>query len=279
VNPASIAGSLARVRAIARVTWLEAVRQRFFSVLLLIGVGGVASGLFFREFNFGVSELKFIADFGFGGLTLFGSIVAIVGTAQLFFSDIDNRTVYTVLAKPVHRGEFLAGKFLGAALVLGVFVGSLGLSIGAVLAWREQAILETLIDIPDSPLVSYATVASLVLLQAVKLALLAAITLFVASYARTNLFTVVVCFVVLVICHLQPVAQEAWRASAALFPRVMGGALALIFPNFQLFTFKDGPSIDGRIPVGDVLRVALYGIGYTGVVMSLAIFSFSRREL
>lgn len=70
---------------IARNTFVEAVRQKFFSFLLLLGVGLIALSLAMTNFDFGDSELKFIADFGFGGVFLFGSVLAVVMSVQLFF--------------------------------------------------------------------------------------------------------------------------------------------------------------------------------------------------
>ncbi|MGH8020727.1 MAG: ABC transporter permease [Opitutaceae bacterium] len=267
--------------ALAGVTWKEAVRQRFFSVLLLLGIGVVASALFFREFNFGASELKFVADFGFGGLTLFGSILAIVGTSQLFFGEIETRSVTTILAKPVRRGEFVVGKFLGIAMLLALYVLVLGAVIAAVLWGRERSLLADAepAGAAASGLVSYASVALLAALQGIKFALLAAFTLLIASYARTNLFTVISGFVVLIICHLQPLAQEAWDRSGSLLARVVGGFLAVVFPNFRLFDPGTGVGVASALPPGDVAIAAAYGVCYVAVVLGLAVFSFSRREL
>jgi ABC-type transport system involved in multi-copper enzyme maturation permease subunit len=127
----SVPFSFNRLGIIAGNTFLEAVRQKLFLFLLLLAAGLVASALFFREFNFGSSELKFIADFGFGALIFFGSALTITTTAQLFFSEIENRTALTLLAKPLWRAEFVFGKFLGVFAVIGVFCA---LTIGLMLA-------------------------------------------------------------------------------------------------------------------------------------------------
>ena len=109
--------ALGQVWKIARLTFLEAVRQRFFNFLVLLSLALIGSANFFRQFDFGPQELRFISDFGLGGITFFGSILAIVATAQLFFGEIENRTALTMLAKPVRRWSFIAGKLLGVALL------------------------------------------------------------------------------------------------------------------------------------------------------------------
>ena len=128
--------ALRRTHWIARITFLEAVRQRLFSFLLLLGAALAVSSVAFRFLNFGHGELKFVADFGFGILFLFGSLLAVVMTAQLLYAELDNRTALTLLAKPVSRSEFLLGKFFGVWAVLGVFIVLLCSILAGVLLTR-----------------------------------------------------------------------------------------------------------------------------------------------
>ncbi|HTB63264.1 MAG TPA: ABC transporter permease, partial [Opitutales bacterium] len=127
-----------QIGQIARLTFLEAVRQRFFNFLVLLSVALIGCASFIRQFDFsGDNELRFIADFGLGGIMLFGSILAIVATAQLFFGEIENRTALTMLAKPVRRWSFITGKLFGVSLLLLVFVVILTGLLAAYLWWRE----------------------------------------------------------------------------------------------------------------------------------------------
>src|SRR5690348_18513051 len=98
---------LVRVQVVARNTIREAMRQRLFQFFGLLAVLLVLGAQALRGLNFGTSELKFIADFGFGSIAFFGSVIAIVTTSQLFFSEIESRTVLTLLARPIWRGEFV----------------------------------------------------------------------------------------------------------------------------------------------------------------------------
>jgi ABC-type transport system involved in multi-copper enzyme maturation permease subunit len=271
--------SAQRVFLIAGNTWLEAVRQRFFNLLVLLGVGFVFSSLFFREFNFGTSELKFIADFGFGALAFFGAVLAIVGTAQLLFSEIESRTILTLLAKPVLRSEFILGKFLGVAAMLVVFVAVVSVAIAAVLSWREAELTAALGTPGKSGLVALGGVFVFAGLQALKLAIVAAATILIATFARTHLFAVTVSFMVLIICHLQPLAQGVWGRSESWLTRILSGGLAVLFPNFQVFNLGDQVASGRSIALDTAVPVAAYGLGYLAVLLALAIFSFRRREI
>lgn len=280
MSVASVPFSFNRLGLIAGNTFLEAVRQKLFLFLLMLAIGLVASALFFREFNFGSSELKFIADFGFGALVFFGSALTIATTAQLFFSEIENRTALTLLAKPLWRAEFVFGKFLGVFAVIGVFCA---LTIGLMLALLYHREGQLMAANPEAfeagRIISYGDLVIVGALQWIKFGVLTAIVLLIASFSNTNLFTVVTGFFVLVICHLQYLARDAWgKVDNALLAGVVQ-ALSYVFPNFQLFNLADnigqGSGVDGEV----ALRVAGYGLVYIAVIGGLAVYSFRSREI
>lgn len=268
-----------RVGVIARNTFLEAVRQKLFNFLVVIAVGMTASSLFLRDFNFGASELKFVADFGFGAIVFFGSILAIVATAQLFFSEIENRTALTILAKPVFRSEFIFGKFAGVAAVLMVFIALMTLLLAGILFWRESAMIAEMPELKEEALVHYGDIFVFGLLQWLKFCILAAITMVVASFSNSNLYTVVVSFFILIICHLQYMAVETWQNIAYLPAKLLVRMLSLVFPNFQLFNVGDLVALGERLPLAVFGQIALYSIGYILVFSGLAIYSFRQREI
>jgi ABC-type transport system involved in multi-copper enzyme maturation permease subunit len=280
MSVASVPFSFNRLGLIAGNTFLEAVRQKLFNFLLLLAIGLVASAQFFREFNFGSSELKFIADFGFGALIFFGSALTIATTAQLFFSEIENRTALTLLAKPLWRAEFVFGKFLGVFAVIGVFCA---LTIGLMMAllWHREGQLMAANpdDFAAGRIIAYGDLLIVGLLQWLKFGVLTAIVLLIASFSNTNLFTVVTGFFVLVICHLQYLARDQWSNVDNVLLAGAVRALSFIFPNFQLFNLADeigqGSGVSGDV----ALRVAAYGLAYIAVIGGLAVYSFRNREI
>src|ERR1700690_4038250 len=90
-----------------------------------------ASGLFDEQ-------IKFVKDFGCGAIGLFGFAIALLSTAQLIPQELHNRTIYTILAKPVRRSEFLLGKFFGVVLLLALCVALMSLAFAAALYWQES---------------------------------------------------------------------------------------------------------------------------------------------
>ncbi len=274
--------SFARLSVIAGNTVLEAVRQKVFLFFLLLGVVFVLGAQSLLDFNFGGSQLKFIYDLGMGTMLFFGSTLTIATTAQLFFSEIENRTALTLLAKPVWRTEFIFGKFLGVWAVVGVFCALLtGLLISLIL-WHEHALLrEQSGSLAAVAAIPYGDLVTVGLLQWLKFGVLAAITLLIASFSNTNLFTVVMSFVILVICHLQALAHRFYENSENLTRpvRLLVETLARIIPNFQLFNVADQVWAPGGVDGLLALRVGCYALVYILVIGALAVYSFRRREI
>lgn len=270
-----------RIRHIAANTFLEAVRQKFFGFLLILAIGLIASSNFFRQFNFEGGELKFIADFGFGSILLFGSILSIVAAAQLFFSEIENRTALTILAKPVYRWEFVAGKFFGVAAMLFVFTLLMSALLAAMLYWREGTLIQRYPDaFTAGRLIDYPGLLLFVVLQWLRFCILSAITFFVASFSNTNLYSVVVSFFVMIICQLQYVATDSWNEIANPLLRGTVYLLSMLFPNFQMFNVGDMLVLpEASISPGTVLAIAGYAIAYIVAFNALAVFSFRNREI
>jgi ABC-type transport system involved in multi-copper enzyme maturation permease subunit len=272
--------SLRRVVLIAQNTWLEATRQRLFNFLLFLALALVLGARWFRDFNLGAPELKFLADCGFGAMAFFGAALIVTASAQLFFSEIENRTALTLLAKPVWRAEFVLGKYLGVAALAAVFCALLTALLIVVLWWREGELMRLFPDnFPNGRVVSYSVVMVAGLLQWLKLAVLGAFTLLVASFAQTQLFTVVTGFFILVICHLQYLAQDAYHRGGSWFGRMIGNGIASIFPNFQLFALSDSLNAADALPWLSVARIGLYACGYVAAACALAVYSFRQREI
>src|SRR5688500_4056796 len=110
-------GPIWRITAIARNAFREAVRDRVLYNLVLFVLLLTAASIFIGELS-GGQERKVIVDLGLSAMLLFGVFIAIFVGVGLVYKEIERRTVYTIFAKPVSRGEFLLGKYLGLCLTL-----------------------------------------------------------------------------------------------------------------------------------------------------------------
>ena len=293
-SPKHRAFSFDRIAAIAANTLTELTRQRVFYVLLIFGLALIGSSIFIAQFTF-QQEFQILKDVSLGAMSIFSSLLAIIASARLLSQDIDDRTIYTILAKPVPRFEYVLGKLAGVLLLLAISLAVMAVLFAAVLYFREQAVLrETTREMSRAPQEQlndalnavraaglntdvFAGVAVIFL----KACLLAALTLLVSTFATTNIFTVAVMVFVYVIGHLQATAREYWlqQPSAGWAARIFLGAIAVIFPDLQAFNLVDQIVAGVAIPLAIFTKTALLGIFYVLIYTSAAIFVFYGKEL
>src|ERR1041384_3560441 len=130
-------GSLWRMSAIARNAFREAVRDRVVSNLVLFVLLLTAASIFIGELSRG-QERKIIVDLGLSAMLLFGMFIAIFVGVGLVYKEIERRTIYAVFSKPVGRGEFLVGKYLGLCLTLLVNVLVMGVGVSRALLYVSR---------------------------------------------------------------------------------------------------------------------------------------------
>jgi len=281
--PNFMKSSLTRISWMTRLTFLEAIRQRFFAFLILLSAALVLSSVSFRFLDFGHGELKFVCDFGFGGMFLFGSVLAVVMSAQLFFAEMDNRTALTLLAKPVSRTEFLVGKFIGVWLVLGVFIFTLSTLLAIILWARCQELTAAAIEVGKAPPeLSITGLFSYTGMQWARLGVVAAMILMVASLARTFLFTVIVGAMLVVAGQLQWLAQETLLKPGDLnfFSKALLSISTYIIPNLQQFNIGDALTLDhGSVADGAVTLALFSGTCYIVVFLFIGSLIFRQREI
>lgn len=293
-SPKHRAFSFDRIGTIAANTLTELTRQRVFYVLLIFGLTLIGSSIFIAQFTF-QQEFQILKDVSLGAMSIFSSLLAIIASARLLSQDIDDRTIYTILAKPVPRFEYVLGKLAGVLVLLAISLAVMAVLFAAVLYFREQAVLsETTREMNRAPQEQlndalnavraaglntdvFAGVAVIFL----KACLLAALTLLVSTFATTNIFTVAVMVFVYVIGHLQATAREYWlqQPSAGWAARIFLGAIALIFPDLQAFNLVDQIVAGVAIPLAIFTKTALLGIFYVVIYTLAAILVFYGKEL
>ncbi len=269
--------SFARVGLIAAHTFRVAVRQRLSRLLLAMLASSAAAALVLRDFHFGSSEQKFILDAGFGAVAMFGAILAIVATAQLFSAELERRTVLMVLAKPVRRTEFILGQLSGVLLLLLVFCASVTALLVGLTWWPRGGPAAGAAGVAVPAVCGSAALCGLV--QWLKLGVLAAFTLLVSCYARSSLLAVMVGFGVLAIGHLHHLARDFYAVTGPAWAALVARLVSLALPDFQLFAVADRASAGGPWPGGMLAGIAVYALAYMGVLTALAVWFFRRREL
>jgi len=114
-----------RTYAIALNTFREAVRDRVLYGVLGCAVLVLLFALALAELSLGEEE-RVVADIGFASISLFSVVIAIFLGSSLLYKEIERKTLYVILPKPIARGEFLVGKYFGILLTALVFIGLMG---------------------------------------------------------------------------------------------------------------------------------------------------------
>ena len=286
--------SLGRVTAISGNTLTGLVRLKIFYGLLLFALLLIGASAFMARMTF-QQEFQVLKDVGLGAMSIFTSLLAILATARLLPQEIEERTAYTVLAKPVSRFEYLLGKLLGVFLLLALSLLAMAALFFAVLVLREQSVLaETGRQMSGAPPEQVADALTGVRAAAyntnlfpgiavlyAKACLLAALTLFVSTFASSTLFTIIVMAFVYFIGHLQSIAREYWLQSntAGWLTKTFLAVVALLFPDLQSFNLTDDVVAGTAIPVSLLLKVLSMALFYCAFYLALAWGAFFRKEL
>src|SRR3989441_6017266 len=133
-TPNNSVSSVRTTFAIARNAFREAVRDRVLYNLVLFVLLLTAGAIFLGELSAG-QETKIIIDLGLSAMLLFGVFIAIFVGVGLVYKEIERRTLYAILTKPIGRGQFLLGKYLGLCLTLLVNVIIMGAGVSLALAY------------------------------------------------------------------------------------------------------------------------------------------------
>jgi ABC-type transport system involved in multi-copper enzyme maturation permease subunit len=251
------------VAAIARNTFREAFRDRVLYLFLGFAVALLVCSKLFGLLTVG-DEGKVIKDFGLAGIQLSSMLIAVMMSVLLISREVDSRTVYNILAKPVPRWQFLIGKYLG---LLATVAMNLALMTVVLLALTLVYLREL------DPGLLFA--AAMTLLE---MALLTAFATLFAVLTRPMLGTVFT-LAVFIIGH---VVEDIWLLTQHVdsgLVRPLIAALYAVLPNLERFNFKTEVVHDLGISSGEVVLTVIYGLAYTAMVLVLACARFRTKDL
>lgn len=261
-------GPVTRVYAIARNTFMEAARNRAFLGLGIAAIALVVSSMVVSGLAISDQWERVLIDFGLFVISLLEVIIAIVLGVILIFKEIERKTFYLVLPKPVRRTEVLLGKFVGLLAVLGLAL--LFMSVAWVFALTARKVGLR----PD--------MVKALLLVWMEAALVTAIATFFSSFATpimSGVFTIGAFIVggnIDVLRDLLTLKKGVLVTNA--FARALAEVTVYIFPD--LTAFRVGKELIIGIPItwSYVGATALYCAGYCLLFCALGALVFSRRD-
>jgi len=259
---------VARIHAIARNTFIEASRNRAFVGLAIAAVGLVGSGIALSQLAIRDQAARVLVDFGLFAISLLSVVIATVMGVILIFKEVDRKTFYLVLSKPVRRSEVVAGKFFGLLAILVVTVVGLG-AAWMLSLWSR-----------DVPL--HLDMVKALILIGVEAALMTAVALFFSSFATpimSGVFTIGIFLVGRSVALLDELlSAKKGMLVQSPFARAVARLVTATFPD--LSTFHVGKQVILGLPVGwdYVGAAALYALGYIVLFLALGMLIFQRKD-
>jgi ABC-type transport system involved in multi-copper enzyme maturation permease subunit len=252
---------LSRILAVASNTFRETIRERVLYNLLFFAIVMTVCGLLLGQISIRQDE-KIIKDIALAAMDLFGTAIAIFVGVGLVSKELERRSLYPLMAKPLTRDEFLLGKFAGLSftLLVNVMVMAGGLYLTLLLTGRPT----------DLRLLAAVFPIFLSLVLTVSLALLFSIFTSTALAAFGSMILVVAGRFSDVIRNMHEVSPGT--------PSWLIQGLYYALPNYRNFDFKDRVVYGDPISAGDLAWVTAYAAVYTSIVLGLALWSFRRRE-
>ena len=256
-------GFLPRILAIATNAFREAVRDRILYNLILFVLLITASAIFLGELTAG-QEARVIVNLGLSSILIFGTFISIFVGVSLVWKEIEKRTVYSIFSKPVGRGEFITGKYLGLCATLFVNVAVMGTGVTLALLYVHGGRLAS-------------QVWPAILLIFLELTILTAVAIMFSSFS-TPALSALLTFFVFVTGHfsasLRDLAQEMGSSSARLF----FDAIYYLLPNLSHFSFITETS-NGMLPPSPMIGGAvIYAVIYDIILLTATVVIFSRRN-
>lgn len=251
-----------KLGAIASNTFKEAVRNKIFYMLILFGIIFALSSRLVGLLTLGDAS-KVLKNAGLASINFFSVLIAIFTGTNLIYKEIDKKTIYNIISKPITRSIFIIGKFLGLAYTLlvalvsmaAVFFLFLFISTGEF-DWRILLYFGLLY---------------------LELLIITSISLVFSSFSTpilSSIFTVIVYLV----GHVLWTFNEFKYKLVEPVSRIVAHFFYYILPNLEKFNLRDQIVMSMEIDMNAVFVSIIYGIFYIAALLILAILIFNRRE-
>jgi ABC-type transport system involved in multi-copper enzyme maturation permease subunit len=258
---------MTRIAAMALNTFREAVRNKVLYLLLFFALGLIGSGPKLSQLSIH-ENARVLRDVGLGGMTLFGLMIAVFIGINLVYKEIDRKTVFALIPKPIHRWEFIVGKFLGMALTLAVLMAVMTALFFALLIGSDS---------------DFGALERAVLLLFGQVMLVTALAVLFSSFS-TPILSGAFTLGIAVIGFFTPELRELIARTGGAAQRILGAALHIV-PDMHLF-YVSGAMVEGHhlsvhgtyVDWSYVAVAFAYAIAYSSCAIALSAFIFSRRD-
>jgi ABC-type transport system involved in multi-copper enzyme maturation permease subunit len=256
-----------KVVSIAFNTFRENLRDKLLYNLLIFALLMIGSSVLLMRLTLGEYN-RLILDIGLGSITFFGVLIAIFVGIGLVSKEIEKKTIYTIISKPVARYQFLLGKYAGLCLTL--LVNTTVMAVGLLVVLYGMAALYS----QDAPL-HYILLKALSMIY-LEFMVVTAVALLFSTFTSATL-SAIFTLAVYVIGHLTADLKTFSQKMDPLGRGVLEG-MYYFLPNLERFNLKGHVTHQIDVPASDLFLIAVYGMAYTTLLLMLASLIFQRRD-
>lgn len=252
-----------RMVTVAANTLREAVRDKVLYVLLFFAAAAILGSKALGWISVG-QDIKIVKDICLASLSVFGALIAIFTGTSLLYKEMDKKTLYTILAQPMRRREFVLGKYLGLVALLGLATAAM---TAASAAW--------VLALGGALTVSFFQAALLVYL---KLMVVTALSVLLSAVASPILGAIIV-FCAYVFGHATGVFLDLPPQFDGTFAKTALEAVYYIVPNLDNFNIQSEAANGMPVSWAYTAWAAGYGAAWTAVLLILACLAFEDKDL
>ncbi len=239
------------------------MRDRVLYNLVLFVLLITASAVFLGELTAG-QEARTIVNLGLGAMLIFGAFIAIFVGVSLVSKEIEKRTVFAIFSKPIGRGEFILGKYLGLCLTLLVNVLVMGAGVSLALLYVGGKSLAI-------------SIWGAIFLMFFELTILTAVAVLFSSFS-TPALSALLSFFVFVIGHFSASLNDLAKNLGSSFAKFFFGVIYYILPNLSFYTFRIEAAHGNFPPSSMIFGAIAYAAVYVGILLIITVLIFSRRN-
>ncbi|MBW2723303.1 MAG: ABC transporter permease [Deltaproteobacteria bacterium] len=251
-----------RVWTIGLNTMREAIRNKLLYTLLFFAIVMIGTGVIVGSISY-VEGSRILQDVGMASIRLFSMGIAIFLGVGLIHSEVQRRTIYTILSKPVSRAEFLVGKFFGLAMTVWLLLVIMSVSF-------------VVVSLASGAPIDSGHLSALALIG-VELAIIVAVATLFSGFTTpmlASLFTLGT----YMMGHLSRDLLQIGERGESESLRMMTRVLYRVLPDLESFNLSIQAVHQLPIATGDIVWPVLYGVGYITALLFVATFIFERRD-
>lgn len=251
-----------KIKAIAFNTFKEAIRDRILYLLLFFAAVCIVFSRILALLTVG-NKVKIIKDVGLASLSFFGVLMAILMGTGLVYKEIDKKTIYTLLSKPVRRYQFILGKFFGLILTLFIMLSLMSLIFLGVVFFHT-------FSIPWEIMISVAFIF-------LEMCLITSVAILFSCFS-TPILSSIFSLSFYLIGHFSWSLETILKKMKPGVGKTLVQILYTFLPDLENFNFKTEVVHHLSIPPQSYFYSTAYGIFYTGFVLLIAILIFKKRD-